>query len=181
VSAWFRSNRWALLAVVLLGAASVAYSFAFDWVNYQNYQPSQATDVARGEPGVLGNGTIVLDSVTILSGDSAEGRQYGVTEGTDVVVADLRITPDPNGSEDDYVSCDIYLRAPSPDGEREWWDTSFNPTTYPEPADNGYGCNLASGPAYDLRTYFVVPAGGAAGGYLLVSSLELLPKALRLH
>lgn len=181
MSGWFRANRWALLAVAVLGAGSVAYSFAFDWANYQDNQPSQAVDVPRGESAAYGSGSIALEDVTVLAGDSPEGRQYGVAEGTDVVVVDLRITPDPKGSEDEYATCDIYLRAPSPEGEREWWDTSFNPTTYPEPADNGFGCNLGYGPPYDLRTYFVVPAGGAADSYVLVSSLELLPRALRLH
>jgi hypothetical protein len=179
--AWFRTNRWALLAVIVLGTGAVLYSFAFDWVNYQNRQPTQAVDIARGEPGTLGAGTIVLEDLVVLAGDSEDGRRYDVAAGTDVVVADLRITPDPDGSEDDYETCDFFLHAPSPAGEREWWETSFNPTTYPEPADNGFGCNLGYGAAYSLRTYFVVPAGGAENAYILASSEALLPRALRLR
>ncbi|MEO8262513.1 MAG: hypothetical protein ABI566_08070 [Pseudolysinimonas sp.] len=184
VGSWFRSNLWALLAVTVLGTGAVLYSFAFDWVSFQNRQPNEAVDIPRGEPGTLGAGTIVLEDLVVLAGDSDDGRRYDVAEGTDVVVADLRITPDPEGSEDnedDYQTCDFFFRAPSPVGEREWWQTSYNPTTYPEPEDNGYGCNLGYGEAYDLRTYFVVPAGGADGGYVLASSEVLLPRALRLH
>ena len=178
---WVRSNAWALLAVAVLGAGAVVYSFAFDWQNYQNLNPTQPVDVARGEVGTLGAGKFELTDVVVLEGDSVEGVRYGVEEGTDVVIADVHITPDPEGEEDDYVVCDLYFHAPSPAGEREWWASSFNPTTYPEPEDNGYGCNIGSGPAYDLRLYYTLPAHGAKDGFVLVSSPEELPRALRLR
>jgi hypothetical protein len=178
---WFRSNAWALLAVAVLGTGAVLYSFAFDWQNFRNREPHEAVDIPRGEEGQLAGGTFALTDLVVLEGDSDDGRQYGVDEGTDVVVADLRITPDPEGSVDDYVTCDIWFHAPSPDGEREWWASSSNPTTYPEPEVEAYNCNIGGGPAYDLRLYFTVPAGGAEDGFLLVSLLEELPRALRLH
>lgn len=178
---WFRSNALALVAVGVFGTGAVLYSFAFDWQNYQNLNPTQAVDVARGEIGELGPGTFELTDLVVLEGDSDDGRRYGVDEGTDVVVADIRITPDPDGDAEAYLMCDLYFHAPSPDGEREWWASSINPTTYPEPETTGYGCNIGSGPAYDLRLYYTVPAGGAEDGWVLVSSSEELPRALRLH
>jgi hypothetical protein len=181
VRRWFRSNAWALLAVAVLGTGAALYSFAFDWQNYQNNNPTQPVDVARGEVGVLGAGTFELSDLVVLEGDSDEGRRYGVDEGTDVVVADIRITPDPEGVADAYETCDLYFHAPSADGEREWWASSSNPTTYPEPEATGYGCNIGSGPAYELRLYYTVPAGGADDGWVLVSSSAELPRALRLH
>jgi hypothetical protein len=178
---WFRSNAWALLAVAVLGTGAVLYSFAFDWQNFQNRRPHEAVDVPRGEEGVLGVGTFALTDLIVLEGDSDDGRRYGVDEGTDVVIAALRITPDPEGSVDDYVTCDTWFHAPSPDGEREWWASSSNPTSYPEPEVEAYGCNVGGGPEYDLRLYFTVPAGGAEDGFVLVSLPEELPRALRLH
>ena len=104
-----------------------------------------------------------------------------VAPGTDVLIADVEVTPDPAGSEDDYVICDLYLHAPSPDGERGWWPTTINPTTYPEPESNPFSCQMGYGPAYTMRLYYTVPAGGAEGGYLSVTSPEELPRALRLY
>lgn len=178
---WFRSQAWALLAIAVLGTGAVLYSFAFDWQHHQDLNPTQPVDVARGEVGVLGAGTFELTELVVIEGDSDDGRRYGVDEGTDVVIADVHITPDPDGAEEDYVVCDLYFHAPSPDGEREWWASSYNPTTYPEPEDNGYGCNIGSGAAYNLRFYYTLPAGGAEGGFVLVSSPESLPRVLRLH
>jgi hypothetical protein len=176
-----RSNAWALVAVAVLGAGAVSYSLAFDWRGYQENNPTQPVDVAPREVGTLGAATFQLTSFRLIEGDSRDGQRYDVPEGTDVVVADLHIVPDPAGDPDeDYAPCDLLLRAPSPEGEREWWKVS-NPTTLPEPEGLAFGCNTAGGEPFDLRVYYVVPAGGATDAYLLVTTPEELPRALRLH
>jgi hypothetical protein len=179
--AWLRRNLWTVIALAVLGTASTLYAFAFDWRAYQDRRPTQPVDVARGDTGTLGAATFRLLDVVYLQGDSDGGRRYDVAEGTDVLIADVEVTPDPGGTDEDYVICDIYLHAPSPDGEREWWSTTTNPTTYPEPESNPFSCQMGYGPAYTIRLYFTVPVGGAEGGYLSVTSPEELPRALRLY
>ena len=181
VRRWLRSNTWSLLAIAVFGTGAVLYSFAFDWQNYQSHQPHEAVDVPRGEVGTLGAGTFELTDLVVLEGDSDDGRRYGVDDGTDVVIVDLHITPDPEGTEDDYLGCDTVFQAPSPVGQREWWASTSNPTSYPAPEVEAYGCNFGGGPPHNLRLYFTVPAGGADGGWVLVSLPEELPRALRLH
>jgi hypothetical protein len=178
---WLRGNLWALIALAVLATASIWYAFAFDWQSYQDGRPTQPIEVPAGAEGELGGGDFAIERLTVLAGDSDEGRRYDVTEGTDVVVVDLRITPRPDGDPDDFIGCDVRLRAPSPDGEREWWPETSNPTTYPEPEPEAYGCDIAAGPAYTYRQYFVVPAGGAEDGVVQITIREELPRALRLH
>lgn len=180
-TSWWRRNLVALIAVVVLGTGAVLFAFAYDWQSYQNANPTQPVDIARGGSGELAGGTFSIGALEVLPGDTDDGRRHGITPGTDVVVLDLDITPRPDGDPDDYVLCEIRLRAPSPAGEREWWPQTFNPTTYPEPEAEGYGCDVAGGDPYRLRQYFVVPAGGAEGAHVLVTVLEELPRALRLH
>lgn len=178
---WARRNLWTSVALVVLGTASVVYAFAFDWREYQERTPTQPVDVPRGEVGTLGAARFQVEEIVYLEGDSDEGRRYGVAEGTDVLIADVRVTPDPAGTENDYVICDIYLHAPSPDGEREWWGSTSNPTSYPGDELNPFSCQMGYGPEYVIQLYYTVPAGGAVGGYLQVTSPEEIPRALRLY
>lgn len=178
---WGRANAWALIALAVLATASVWYAFAFDWQRYQNSNPTRPIEVPAGADGELGGGVFAIERVTLLAGDSDGGRRYDVARGTDVLVLDLRVTPRAGGDPDDFIGCEIRYRAPSPDGEREWWPETSNPTTFPEPEPEAFGCDIAAGPAYTYRQYFVVPAGGAAGGVVQITVREELPRALRLH
>lgn len=178
---WLRANARALAVLAVLATASIWYSFTIDWQQYQDGNPTRLVDVPRGEAAEYGGGEFAIDELTVVAGDSADGRRYGVAEGTDLVVLDLTITPDPDGDDEDYVGCDIRFAAPSPDGERIWWPTSSNPTSYPEPEESTFGCNVASGPEYVYRQYFVVPAGGATDGAVQITIWDELPRALRLH
>jgi hypothetical protein len=178
---WLKSNRWVLIALVVLAAASAWYSFAFDWTRYQDGNPTRILDVPEGKQATYGGGIFSLDDLTVLPGDSPEGEQYGVADGTDLVVVDLNVTPREGGDPEDFVQCEVRLLAPSPDGEREWWPESFNPTTFPDGDPDVFSCNIAGGPAYVYREFFVVPAGGAADAVVQVTLMEELPLALRLH
>jgi hypothetical protein len=181
VLGWGRANAWALIALAVLAAASVWYAFAFDWQRYQSSNPTQPVEVASGSEAELAGGVFAIEEIRLLVGDSDEGRRYEVTEGTDVVVLDLRVTPRADGDPDDYVGCEIRYRAPSPAGEREWWPETSNPTTFPEPEPEAFGCDIAAGQAYTYRQYFVVPAGGADNGVVQITIQEELPRVLRLH
>jgi hypothetical protein len=181
VRTWLRANLWALVALAVLATASSWYAFAFDWQGYRDGNPTQPIEVASGGEAVYGGGTFVIEQLTVLAGDSADGRRYDVTEGTDVVIVDLGVTPRPDGDPDGFVDCDVRLLAPSPDGEREWWPESFNPTTMPEPETESFSCNIAGGPAFTYRQYFVVPADGATDAVVQITLPEELPRALRLH
>jgi hypothetical protein len=177
-----RANGWALGALAVLTAASVWWSFAWDWTSYQQHRPSQAVDVPPGGQARLGPADFALKRLVVLEGDSAQGRAFGVQPGTDVVVADLVVTPAMRRGVDDTRLCELRLLAPSPDGEREWWPATSNPTTFPEGDPGVYGCDIAGGSSYLLREFFVVPADGADGdAVLLVTVREELPRALRLH
>lgn len=181
VAGWFRARVGAIVALVVLGGVSIGYSFTIDWQQYLDSRPIQHIEVPRGEQAAYAGGTFAIDDLVVIVGDSADGQRYDVTPGTDLVVLDLAITPDPDGDPDGFVGCDIRFEAPSPDGEREWWPEVSNPSTYPDPADPAFGCDVGSGPAYEYRQYFVVPAGGATDGVVQITNWEVLPRALRLH
>lgn len=181
VRGWLRRNLWALVALAVLATVSIWYAFTIDWQQYQDGRPTSIIDVPRGKQALYGGARFSIQDMTVLAGDSDDGRQYDVTEGTDVVVLDMSVTPPDGGDPDAYLGCDVKFIAPSPDGERTWWETSTNPTSYPEPAEPVFGCNAAGGPPFIYRTYFVVPAGGAEDGAVLVTIQEELPLALHLH
>jgi hypothetical protein len=170
-----------LVVLVILATASIWYAFTIDWQQYQDGNPTRLLDVPRGESAEYGGGTFAIDELTVVAGDSSEGREYEVTAGTDLVVVDLSVTPRADGDPDGYVSCDVRFAAPSSDGERIWWPESSNPTSYPESESEAFGCNIAGGPAYVYRQYFVVPSGGATDGAVQITIQEELPLALRLH
>lgn len=177
-----RKNRWTLVALVVLVAVSVWWSFRWDWQHVQDSNPTKVTDVARGDHGEFLGADVTLLGLKVLAGDSPEGRAYGVAEGTDVVIADLRIDPRPAKKPDDFDSCDVVLHAPSPDGEREWGTEVSNPTTYPGTTEGAVSCNLVGDAPYVLRNYFVVPGGGAdVDPYVQITVLAELPRALHLH
>lgn len=180
VRGWLRSNVWALVVIVVCGAASVWYSFAFDWARFQNGNPTQIIDVPSGKQATYAGGTFSLAGLTILKGDSPEGRTYDVLEGTDVVVVDVRVTPRENGDPDDYISCDVRLDAPSPEGVREWWPHS-NPTTYSDGDPDVFGCDFSSGSTFTYRQFFQVPTGAADDPTVVIFALGELPLALHLH
>jgi hypothetical protein len=182
VRTWLRGNRWTLIALVVLAAASVWWSLRWDWQEYQDNTPTKVIDVARGDVAAYDGGTFSLYDLVVLEGDTERGRQYGVLEGTDVVVADIEITPRPGGDPDDFVSCDIDLLAPSPQGQREWRPEVSDPTTYGPGYSGATGCNISGGPSYILRQYYVIPAGGAdVDPTLQVTILEAIPLTLHLH
>lgn len=182
VGSWAKANRWALVAVAVLGAASVWWSFAWDWAGYQSHRPTQIVDVPRDKQATYSGAVFSIADVDVLEGDSSQGARYGVAEGTDVVVVDLSVTPREGGDPEDTLLCEVRLQAPSSAGTREWWPESSNPTSYPDGDPDVFGCNIAGGPRYELREFFVVPAGGADSDAMLqVTLLEELPLALRLH
>jgi hypothetical protein len=181
VRKWLRRNVWALAALAALMTTSIWYAFTIDWQQYQDGRPTSVIDVPRDKEAIYGGVAFSIKGVVVLEGDSADSTRYEVTPGTDVVVVDLSVTPPAGGDPDDYIGCDVKFIAPSPEGDRTWWASSSNPTTYPDPEDQVFGCNVAGGPAFVYRTYFVVPAGGAKDGAVLVTLLEELPLALHLH
>jgi hypothetical protein len=178
---WVRANLRVLIVLVVLAAASIWYAFAFDWSDYQDSNPTRILDVPDGKQATLGPGTFSLSEVDVLEGDSPAGSGYGVAEGTDVVVVDVRVTPGHDPDPDAYLGCDVRLLAPSPDGERTWWPESFNPTTYPDGDPDVFGCNVARGTAFTYRQFFVVPAGGADDHTVEVTIPAELPRVLHLH
>lgn len=181
VRTWLKAHRWSLAALLVLATASVWYSLAFDWTGYQDSRATRILDVPSGKQATYGGGVFSVHELRVLAGDSDEGRSYGVAEGTDVVVVDLNITPREDGDPEDYVQCELRLRAPSPDGEREWWPETINPTSFPLGDPDVFSCNIAGGDPYVYRVFFVVPSGGAEGAYVQVTLTEELPLALHLH
>ena len=181
-----RILKFSALAVLL--AASIGWAFAWDWPNYQRFNPTSVVDVPRDKQSTIDGVAFSLADLIVIEGDSDEGRRYDVAEGTDLVVADLRVTPREAREPDEVNGCDVRFHAPSPDGEREWRPASSGASTYPEQADEDvFGCqvvageDVVAGEPYVWRQFFVVPAGGAADGYLEVTIQSELPLALHLH
>ena len=179
---WFRSNVWALVVLVPLIVGSVWFSFSTDWADFQDGNPTRILDVPSGKQATYGGGTFYLEQLRVIAGDSQEGKTYGVVDGTDVVVVDVHVTPIEGGDSDDSIGCDVHLMAPFGSGSREWWPESSNPTTFPDGDPDVFGCDIAGGPDYTYREFFVVPAGAAdVAPIVQVTILKELPLALHLH
>jgi hypothetical protein len=170
--AWLASNRWFLIALVVLIPAAFFVSLVPRFLPYLDSQPRPET-VALGEVARYSGADIQLTALEVL-----DGREWNARLGADIVVATLTIdVVDP----DDSAYCDITLVSIDAGVEREWESDLYSDSDY-EVADRFEQlCHFDERGSYDLQVTFLVPSNGVTEPTVQISSSAELPRVLRLR
>jgi len=168
---WLRSNRWFLLALVVLIPTAVVVAPVPRWFPYWESVPVP-DDVARGTSAAYAGAEIELVDLEVLDGDA-----WATRPGTDLVVATLDIdVADPTES----TYCEVTLTSDE-SGETRTWDSSLSAGDYRVPEGFQQLCSFEAAGAYTLQVTFLVPRGEVQQPSVVLSSSAHLPRALRLH
>jgi hypothetical protein len=156
---WFRRNRWALLAVVVLVPATLGIMFVNQWVGYFAEWPSRPVHVTVGESAEYGDALRSVETVDRIEGTSAAGRDRGLPAGTDLVVVTLTVDPNGPGPVGDRDLCTVWLaESGGPDGARKWSNASTGAISPEGPRPELGSCSSELSDPYTFVAQFVVPA-----------------------
>lgn len=169
MSAWWRANRWYLVALAVVLPAAIAVSMIPRWFPYVARQPV-VESVPRGETVRYSGADIELLDLEVLPGD-----QWGAPEGADVVVAALDI----DVVEPITSPCRVEVVSSENGFERRWQDSPYS-SDYEIPDDASTLCSFAEPGRYELQLTFLVPAGEVTEPVVQVRSELALPRVLRL-
>jgi hypothetical protein len=182
---WFRRNRWALVALLVLIPAALAAAMSVSLFRYYGNLADRGTPVAEGEVGsyvpdrpqpenpdapaipASGPATLELTSYVVVPWDSETGREVGLVEGTEAVSALIHV--DATGLPEDVFGCDAILVAPGAGGERVWPMAGGSDIDYYPGGDLTAYCDLGSGEEFDWEAVFVVPEGIADTAELVIT------------
>lgn len=176
--AWWRRNRWALLALLVLVPAAVAASLSIDALSYLSSRPSVVTVVERGDVAPIGDARLRLIDSWMAPADTARGEQYAVPEGTALVSVTLEL--DARAASDDFV-CQVKLLQSNPDRR---WHSGFTDTDYFPGRDMPDG--VPSSCAWDPKPFpfevtFLIPDDAVDAVVLEVFTSDQLPQAYHLR
>jgi hypothetical protein len=169
VSAWWRANRWYLVALAVILPAAVVVSMIPRWFPYVARQPVPET-VPRGETVRYSGADIELIGLEVLPGED-----WGAPPGADVVVAALDI----DVVEPVTSACRVEIVSDEAGFERRWQDSSYS-SDYEIPDDATTLCSFSEPGRYELQMTFLVPEGQVAEPVVQVRSEAALPRVLRL-
>jgi hypothetical protein len=183
---WWRNNRIALLAVVVLLPLTLGIPFANQWLGYFSTWPSVPEEVLGADPVEYGGTTWTVDGARRITAASAEGREYGLPAGSDLVVLDLGVAPEELDDEGKSAFCDVRLQ--ELDGDtitRVWGDSALDPIDFAYDEGASTGCiSDENDPLAEYRVQFtfVVPTDAATDGRELALQLSVfseLPDYIR--
>lgn len=174
---WWRRNRLALAALVVLLPAVPAVIFHSTWSSYFGARPSAPVAAEEGtETAFAGANWRVQGWTTAIAG-SSEATVLGVPSDADLVLARVALDPGSNAGP----ACRVSLVHTDADGGiQRWSGISGRPITYrPEPgiAD---GCTPNATEPYLFDIAFAVPAGTSGPFRLDVEVSAELPRYLEL-
>ncbi len=167
--AWWRANRWYLVALAVAIPAAVAVAMVPRWLPYLERQPV-AEAVALGETVRYSGAELALVELTVLDGDD-----WGVP-GADVVVATLEV----DVVEPVETLCTVEVVS-SEGGLERVWDAAPYSSDFVVPDEFETRCSFAEAGRYDLQVPFLVPADEVAEPVVQVISAAELPRVLRLR
>lgn len=170
MSAWWRANRWYLLALLVLLPASVVVAMIPRWFPYLERQPA-AESVERGDTARYSGADFTLTGLEVLDGDD-----WGVPE-ADVVVATLVV----DVVEPVETVCELQVVSAEGAGFERFWDEAPYSSDYDVPDEYETRCSLAEAGSFDVRIPFLVPADEVAEPVVQVTAWGSLPRVLRLH
>jgi hypothetical protein len=155
---WFRRNRWALLAILVLLPATLGIMFVNQWVGYFAEWPSRPVRVAVGESVEYADARRSIESVDRIHGASAAGQDRGLPTGTDLVVVTLTVDPTGSGPVGDRDLCTVWLaESGGPHGERKWSNASTGAISPKGPRPELVSCSSELNDPYSFVAEFVVP------------------------
>jgi hypothetical protein len=182
VSGWWRRNRVALVAVVLIAPVTVGVVFQKEWGGFGAGPSAAAVEVAAGDDAFYGGTGWRVTGVDRIRWSSAPGAERELPTGTDLVVVHLAVTPgDLEGGES--TGCTLELDEGEGDRSARLWKPA--PSTYvPYDPDDGAStyCDPSRTSPYELAASFLVPvdAGEDASLRLSVEAADELPRFLRI-
>lgn len=170
MSAWWRVNRWSLLALVAILPIAAYAVLVPRAIPYQDSRPVYE-EHALGDTVSYGGADFTLTSLDVLP-----GWRYDTGSETDLVVAIITVdVTDPRES-----TCDVRLVQSVEGVERSWNDDLFA-GDYDVPDEAETLCSLSEAGEYELQQLYVVPRGVVTDPAVEVTLQEELPRALRLR
>lgn len=178
MSGWWRRNRVALVAVLLIAPVTVGVVFQKEWGGFAR----DAVDVVVGDDASYGGAGWRVTDVDRIRWSSGPGAERELPAGTDLVVVRLAVTPhDLEGGES--TGCTLELDEGEGDRSDRLWGPA--PSTYvPYDPDGGTStyCDPSRTTPYELAASFLVPvdAGEDARLRITVEADDELPRYLRI-
>lgn len=171
MSAWWKSNRWFLLALVVIAPAAFLVTLSAGWFGYVEETEGSPVEVPSGETADYAGATWKVTDSGSLAADTEAGEGIGLLPGTSLVVATLEVEP---GSTPPLCA----LELEDATGSRVWDPATSSDVDVTADADAETNCaSDAEGP-YTLQTWFVVPDDAVKDSRLRLSSLDSLPELL---
>jgi hypothetical protein len=181
---WLAKNWVGLVGVAVLLPVTLGITFAQQWTAYLANWPTAPVEVDEGVTADYAGTGWSLDSTIRISASSVEGREIGLPNGSDLVVA--RVLVEPDVLDDDGKSPYCQVRLQELRGQsiaREWNDASFDPIDFDATAGTERYCVTEQTEPYMLESIFIVPEDAGSDGTHLGMSLnvvEELPDYLRI-
>lgn len=180
---WLRREALAVVLVLVLGAASVAWTLRQDWAPYQRSLPTDLTRAAAGEQGRFHGTGFTVTGTRVVAGDGDRGGRLGLAPDAALLVVTLAVEPDPDPDQA-LPTCELDLVEDRGGGTR-WDPAGFGDVDYSVPDRYESYCDTEATAPYALQVAFVLPAtvtdGDLADLEVEVSSFSLVPEALRLR
>ena len=167
---WLRTNRWFLVALIVLIPAAFVVSLITRYFPYLETQP-QLESVAFGDVVRYAGTDFQLTDLEVLDGDA-----FNAPAGADVVVATLSVDVI---EPPEFSVCDITLFSDETGVEREWWST-YSTGDYRVPDYFEESCDLTEVGRYHLQVTFLVPRGEVVDPEVQVKVWDEEPRVLRL-
>lgn len=176
MTAWWRRNRWYLLALAVLVPIAVVVALEPRFFPYLEAQQPRISAVERGETGAYGGAEFRLVDLEVF-----DGERVGAPAGGDVVlatVAVLIIEPSDN-------ACRAYVVATDGPVERRWELEPYLRSDIELGDADVSRCFLDTAGASEARFLFLVPSGTAdrdgTGLEIEISASTERPRVLRLR
>lgn len=179
---WFRQNRVALLAVLVLLPTTLGIMFAYQWLGYFEQWPSRPVDVAAGDSVEYGRSEWRIESTDRFGADSVAGTERDLPGGTDLIVITVRVVPSGTGTDEEHDLCAVRLEETGGGNPpRSWTNASGGAVPLAGTAPERTSCSRELRTPYTFDAQFVVPAdtGDWAALTLAISVDEELPEYAR--
>ena len=182
MTGWWRRNRVALVATLVLAPLTVGIVFQNEWGGFREGRPVEPVDVAVGADTDFGTTTWRVDGADRIRWSSDPGVERELPVGTDLVVVRMTVIPH---AIVDWASEGCTLMLDEADGDRSarTWEPaspSYLDLDFDDPTTTG--CDSTRLGRYEAAVGFLVPvdAGEDADLRLAVQTVDQLPRYLRI-
>ena len=173
---WLRNNRWYLVAIAVVGPLAMLAAMSTDWFAYEERINGRPILVDEGDTVDYAGAAWTVDASYLVPAQSQAGREAEVPEGTELVVASVRINP--SGVGDESPSCAVSLE--DRDGTRTWDTASSSDVSLSIDEGASSYCDPDELNPYLLQVFFIVPDGAGEGARLIIESSDDFPRLLSL-